>query len=83
MFYIVTRYIIPYEGNDTRSQERFDTDVNAKKRWHSIIATDIDKRDTIAWEMVQIVRSDGICIASEVMDNRVTPVVTATPAEVV
>ena len=72
MFYIVTRYIIPFEGSDTRSQERFDDLTQAKKRWHSIIATDIDKT-TIAWEMVQIVREDGICVASEVMDNRVQP----------
>lgn len=69
MFYIVTRYIINIEGSDTRSQERFDDLTQAKKRWHSIIASDIDKT-TIAWEMVQIVREDGICVASEVMDNR-------------
>ena len=73
MFYIVTRYIIPFEGNDTRSQERFGDLIQAKKRWHSIIASDIDKANTIAWEMVQIVREDGICVASEIMDNRVTP----------
>ena len=73
MFYIVTRYIIPFEGNDTRSQERFDDLTQAKKRWHSIIASDIDKPATISWEMVQIVREDGICVASEIMDNRVTP----------
>ena len=70
MFYIVSRYIIPTEGSDTRSQERFDTDIEARKRWHSIIASDIDK-NTILWEMVQIVREDGICIASEILDNRV------------
>lgn len=72
MIYIVTRYIIPFEGSDTRSQERFDDLTQAKKRWHSIIASDIDKT-TIAWEMVQIVREDGICVASEVMDNRPAP----------
>lgn len=72
MFYIVTRYIINLEGSDTRSQERFDDLTQAKKRWHSIIASDIDKT-TIAWEMVQIVREDGICVASEIMDNRPAP----------
>lgn len=72
MIYIVTRYIIPFEGSDTRSQERFDDLTQAKKRWHSIIASDIDKT-TIAWEMVQIVREDGICVASEIMDNRPAP----------
>lgn len=70
--FIVSRYIIPVEGSDTRSQERFDDLVQAKKRWHSIIASDIDKA-SIAWEMVQIVRGDGICIASEILDNRIPP----------
>lgn len=70
MIYIVTRYFIPTEGSDSRSQERFDNEVAAKKRWHTIIAADIDK-NTILWELVQIVREDGICIASEIIDNRV------------
>jgi len=70
MDYIVTRYIVPSDGgNDTRSQERFSDIIPAKKRWHNIIASDIDK-NTIAWELVQIVREDGICVASEKMDNR-------------
>ena len=33
---------------------------------------DIDKA-TISWEMVQIVRGDGICLANEIIDNRVQP----------
>ena len=68
--YIVTRYIIPATGNDTRSQERFNDLTAAKKRWHSIIASDLGNTN-ISWEMVQVVRGDGICVASEVMDNRV------------
>ena len=70
--FIVTRYIIPVEGSDTRSQERFDDLVQAKKRWHSIIAGDLDKT-SIAWEMVQIVRGDGICLANEIIGNRIQP----------
>lgn len=70
MFYIVTRYIVNIEGSDTRSQERFDDLTQAKKRWHSIIASDIDKA-TIAYELVQIIREDGICVASEIIDNRI------------
>ena len=70
--YIVTRYIIPVGGSDTRSQERFDDLIQARKRWHTIVASDLDK-DTILWEMIQIVRgADGICLASEIIDNRVT-----------
>ena len=69
--YIVTRYFIPTEGNDSRSQERFDNLIQARKRWHTLVASDLDKA-TILWEMIQIVRgADGICLASEIIDNRV------------
>lgn len=71
--YIVTRYFIPVGGSDSRSQERFDNLIAARKRWHTLVASDIDKT-TIAWEMIQIVRgADGICLASEIIDNRVAP----------
>lgn len=69
MFYIVLRYIIPFEGNDSHSEERYADLTSAKKRWHSIIASDIDKQ-TVAYELVQIIREDGICVASEILDNR-------------
>lgn len=74
MLFFVTRYIIPFEGNDSHSEEKFEEDnpanpIHAKKRWHSIIASDIDKQ-TIAYELIQIIREDGICIASEILDNR-------------
>lgn len=70
MLYFVLRYIIPFEGNDSHSEEKFTDIVPAKKRWHSIIASDIDKQ-TIAYELIQIIREDGICVASEILDNRV------------
>lgn len=71
--YIVTRYFIPVDGSDSRSQERYDNLIAARKRWHTLVASDIDKA-TIAWEMIQIVRgADGICLASEIIDNRVAP----------
>ena len=71
-FYIVTRYFLNVDGgNDGRSQQRYDDITQAKKQWHQQIATDIDKA-TILWELIQIVRSvDGLCIASEIIDNRV------------
>lgn len=73
--YIVTRYFIPVDGNDSRSQERFDNLIAARKRWHTLVASDLDK-STILWEMIQIVRgADGICLANEIIDNRVAPVV--------
>ena len=69
--FIVTRYFIPTEGGDSRSQERFNNLIAARKRWHTIVATDLDKQ-TILWEMIQIVRgADGICLASEIIDHRV------------
>lgn len=71
MLYFVTRYIIPIDGgNDSHSEEKFDSDLKARKRFYSILAADIDKA-TIAYELVQIIREDGICVASQVFDNRV------------
>ena len=70
--YIVTRYFIPIEGSDSRSQERFDNLVAARKRWHTLVASDLDK-PTILWELIQIVRGfDGVCLASEIINNRVS-----------
>lgn len=57
-------------GKQSNSIEAFDQETQAKKRWHSIIAADIDK-DGVQYELVQIVREDGICIASEIIDNRI------------
>lgn len=70
MLYFVLRYIIPFEGNDSHSEEKFTDITLAKKRWHTIIASDIDKT-TLAYELIQIIREDGICVASEILDNRV------------
>ena len=74
-FYIVTRYFINVGGgSDGRSQQTFEDLTQAKKQWHQQIASDIDK-DTILWELIQIIRSvDGLCIASEIIDNRVPEV---------
>ena len=78
MLYFVLRYIIPFEGNDSHSEEKFTGIVPAKKRWHNIIASDIDKQ-TIAYELIQIIREDGICVASEILDNRLPPEPVQTP----
>lgn len=72
MMYFVTRVIISTSEVQTQSIQRYDDETQAKKRWHSIIASDIDKSD-VQYEMVQIVRENGICIASEIIDNRVAP----------
>ena len=78
MLYFVLRYIIPFEGNDSHSEEKFTDITLAKKRWHTIIASDIDKT-TLAYELIQIIREDGICVASEILDNRLTPEPVQTP----
>ena len=71
MMIFVTRVFFS-GGKQSNSIEAFDQETQAKKRWHSIIAADIDK-DGVQYELVQIVREDGICIASEIIDNRVAP----------
>lgn len=72
MLYFVLRYIIPFDGNDSHSEEKFTDITLAKKRWHTIIASDIDKT-TLAYKLIQIIRENGICIASEILDNRIPP----------
>ena len=69
MMIFVTRVVFS-DGKQSNSIEAFDQETKAKKRWHSIIAADIDK-DGVQYELVQIVREDGICIASEIIDNRI------------
>ena len=74
-FYIFTRYFINADGgNDGRAQQKCETLTQAKKLWHQQIATDIDK-ETIAWELVQVIRStDGLCLLSEIINHRVAKV---------
>lgn len=56
-------------GKQSNSIQKYDTEIEAKKRYYNLLAADIDAED-IDYEMVQIVREDGICIASQVFDNR-------------
>lgn len=67
--YFVTRVCIDTENQQTNSIQKYDDVIQARKRWHNIIAADIDKT-TILFEMVQIIRDNGICIDSEIIDNR-------------
>ena len=76
VFYFVNRVFF---NKNTREQknsiQKYDEEIAARKRFYSILASDIDS-DAYEYELVQIVRGDGICIASQVFDNRVieTPV---------
>ena len=70
MFYIVLRYFINKEGTASHSEQAFDDEIQARKRYHNIIAADIDS-NTLKYELVQVIRStDGSTISgcSEVFD---------------
>ena len=68
--YFVFRFLIKTNAEESHSEQRFGTEIAARKRYYNILAADIDNAD-IAYELVQIVREDGIVIASQVFDNRV------------
>lgn len=80
--YIVTRFNINSEtGVEQHSAQRYDEEVAAKKRFYSILATDIDNAN-LSYEMAQVVRDDGIAILSQVFDNRPAPEPESEMAEV-
>lgn len=68
--YFVFRFFLKNSGEEGRSEQRYDSEIAARKRFYNILAADIDSTE-IAYELVQIVREDGIVIASQVFDNRV------------
>ena len=70
MMYIVTRFNITVAGVETHSQQKYDDETQAMKRYYNLLAADIDNPN-LAYEMVQVVREDGIATASQVFDNRV------------
>lgn len=49
-----------YQGTDEQNKK------DARARWHNICAADINK-ETIQYELVQVVREDGIVIESEII----------------
>ena len=72
MFYIVTRFNVKTNEQETHSQEKFADYKQAMKRYYSILATDIDS-DQIAYEIVQVVDSiTGQAIASQIITNAPT-----------
>ena len=70
--FIVTRFNINIGGQEAHSQQRYDDETAAMKRYYTLLAADIDSAQYI-YEMVQVVRDDGITIASQVFDNRPQP----------
>ena len=67
--FIVTRFNINQSGQEAHSQQKYDDETAAMKRYYSILASDIDN-ENYQYEMCQVVREDGIAIASQVFDNR-------------
>lgn len=79
--YFVTRVFFRVNTHEQQNSiQKYEDEVAARKRFYSILASDIDS-DAYEYEMVQIVRGDGICIASEVFDRRVKETHEETPAE--
>lgn len=67
--YIVTRFNINQQGTEAHSQQKYDDQTAAMKRFYTLLASDIDN-DNYQYELVQVVRDDGIVIANQVFDNR-------------
>lgn len=68
MKFFVVRTIIDVEGKQTNSIQLYGEEKGAKKRFYSIIASDIDK-ESVAYELVMIVTGDGITLETFIVDN--------------
>jgi hypothetical protein len=69
MYFVTRVFFDAATGKQSNSIEKKDDEVAARKRFYTILGTDIDS-SAISYEMVQIVREDGICAASEIIDHR-------------
>lgn len=67
--FIVTRFNINQGEQEAHSQQKYDDETAAMKRYYTLLASDIDSAN-YKYELVQVVRDDGITIASQVFDNR-------------
>lgn len=70
--YIVTRFLIDGEGKETHSQQRYDDEVQAIKRFYSIYVSDIDNVN-VQYELIQMIEmNSGYTKLNQVLDNRVS-----------
>lgn len=67
--WFVHRVNIDLTGKQSNSIQLYTDRTAAFKRFYNILAADIDN-DNYQYEMVLIVREDGITEASQVFDNR-------------
>lgn len=75
LFYIVLRYFISKAGVESHSEQRFDDEIQARKRYYNILAADIDSQN-LQYEIVQVIRStDGSTISgcNQVFDFSTQP----------
>ena len=68
--WFVVRVNINQSGTQANSIQMYDNETAAFKRYYNVLAADIDNAN-YKYELVQIVRDDGIIVASQVFDNRV------------
>lgn len=67
--YFVFRYNINKSDIESHSEQRFDNEIAAKKRFFNILAADIDN-ENYKYEIAMVIRDDGFVICSQVFDNR-------------
>lgn len=68
MFYLVFRYNVSKSGQEAHSEQRYETEVQALKRFYNILAADIDS-ENLEYEFVQVVNSaTGGAIKNQVFD---------------
>lgn len=70
MYFVTRVFFSKSTGKQSHSIQKYDEEIQARKRFYAILTADIDGED-IDFELVQIVKENGICIASQVFDNRV------------
>ena len=71
--WFVMRVIIDQSGKQSNSIQMYTTEEQALKRYYTVLGADIDK-DEYQYELVQVVREDGIVIASQVFRHSTTEV---------
>ena len=69
-YYFVMRVFFKKStGKQENSIQKFDDETQAYKRFYNVLAADIDSGD-LDFELVQIVRQDGVLLATQTFDNR-------------
>ena len=74
MYFVTRVFFNAASGAQSNSIQKFDDLTSAKKRFYSILASDIDKAE-YSYELVQIVDEKGLTLATQTFDNRVPEVV--------